>query len=68
MYMLQAINRGVVMVNFYDCYVADCETQNVTNQAVVGKYISRIDRASVRGLAVALYRVSHPIIHRCFSA
>ena len=40
--MLQAINKGVVMVNFYDCYVADCETQNVTIQDVVSKYISRI--------------------------
>ena len=33
--MLQAINNGVVMVNFYDCYIADCNTQNVTIEDVV---------------------------------
>lgn len=49
-----AINRGVVMVNFYDCYVADCETQNVTNQAVVDhlnhiRRVAGIDHVGIGG-------------------
>ena len=31
------MNRGVVMVNFYDCYVADCGAHNVSVQDVVSK-------------------------------
>ena len=34
----QKINRGIVMVNFYDCFVIeDCEEKNATVQDVVRK-------------------------------
>ena len=37
-FVLQKINRGIVMVNFYDCFVIeDCEEQNATVQDVVRK-------------------------------
>ena len=34
----QKINRGIVMVNFYDCFVIeDCKEKNATVQDVVRK-------------------------------
>ena len=37
-FALQKINRGIVMVNFYDCFVIeDCEGKNATVQDVVRK-------------------------------
>ena len=67
--MLQAINKGVVMVNFYDCYVGDCETQNVTIHDVVSKYIVYIahrlsvcERLATRDVPLHIISLSFPVI------
>jgi len=40
-----AMNRGVVMVNFYDCYVADCGAHNVSVQDVAN-HVNHIRRVA----------------------
>ena len=38
--IIQRLNGGIVMVNFYDCFVIeDCNTRNATVQDVVGKTV-----------------------------
>ncbi len=38
--IIQRLNGGIVMVNFYDCFVIeDCNTKNATVQDVVGKTV-----------------------------
>ena len=55
----QKINRGIVMVNFYDCFVIeDCEEKHATVQDVVRK-------TSIQFSFILYYILSNVAINMC---